>query len=54
MVVVVVIAAVATPSNDALTMMMAAVPVALLYFLGIFLVRITESKPKKLIWALLI
>ncbi|MHB9036435.1 MAG: twin-arginine translocase subunit TatC [Armatimonadota bacterium] len=47
MVAVSVVAAVATPSNDALTMMMAALPVALLYFLGIFLVRITEGKPKK-------
>jgi sec-independent protein translocase protein TatC len=43
-----IVAAIATPSNDALTMLMAAVPVAFLYFLGIFLVRITERKPRKL------
>jgi sec-independent protein translocase protein TatC len=39
-----IVAAVATPSNDALTMMIAAVPIVILYFLGIFLVSITEQK----------
>ena len=38
-----VLAAVATPSNDAFTMMMMAVPVALLYFFSIFLVKIVEG-----------
>lgn len=38
------LAAVATPSNDALTMLFMAVPVALLYFLSIGLVRIVERK----------
>jgi sec-independent protein translocase protein TatC len=36
------LAAVATPSNDAATMLMMAVPLALLYFLSIGLVRIVE------------
>lgn len=44
MVAVAVIAAVATPSNDAFTMLMMAVPVAALYFLSIFLVRIGEGR----------
>lgn len=44
MVVVSIIAAVATPSNDALTMLMMAVPVAILYFLSIGLVKVVEKK----------
>lgn len=47
MVLVSIVAAVATPSNDALTMLMMAVPVAMLYFVSIALVRIIEGKPKK-------
>ena len=43
MVGVAILAAVATPSNDAFTMMMMAVPVALLYFFSIFLVKIVEG-----------
>ena len=38
-----VLAAVATPSNDAFTMLMMAVPVAMLYFFSIFLVKIVEG-----------
>lgn len=41
-----VVAAVATPSNDALTMLMMGVPVALLYFASIVLVRVVEGKPR--------
>ena len=43
MVGVAILAAVATPSNDAFTMLMMAVPVALLYFFSIFLVKIVEG-----------
>lgn len=42
MVAVSVVAAIATPSNDAFSMLMMAVPVACLYFLSIGLVRIVE------------
>lgn len=42
-----IVAAVATPSNDALTMIIAAVPVIILYFLGIFLVQLTERSSIK-------
>lgn len=42
-----VVAAVATPSNDALTMLLMAIPLAGLYFLSILLVRFTEGKPRK-------
>lgn len=44
-VLVAVIAAVATPSGDAFTMLMAGIPVAILYFLGIGLVKLVERKP---------
>ncbi|MCE5199441.1 twin-arginine translocase subunit TatC, partial [bacterium] len=40
------VAAIATPSNDAFSMIMAAVPMVFLYFLGIFLVKLTERKRK--------
>lgn len=43
----VIVSAVATPSGDAFTMMVMAVPVAVLYFLSIGLVRMTEPKPYK-------
>ncbi|MCE5315074.1 twin-arginine translocase subunit TatC [bacterium] len=45
-VIIAIVAALATPSNDALTMTVAAVPVAILYFLGILLVQITEKTKK--------
>lgn len=45
-VVVSIIAAVATPSNDAFSMLMMAVPVALLYFASIGLVRTVERRRK--------
>lgn len=44
MVGVAIVAAVATPSNDALTMMFMAIPVAILYFLSIGLVRLVEKR----------
>jgi len=44
MVAVAVVAAAATPSNDAFTMLVMAVPVAGLYFLSIGLVRLVERK----------
>lgn len=40
----VIVSAVATPSGDAFTMMVMAVPVAILYFLSIGLVRMVEPK----------
>jgi sec-independent protein translocase protein TatC len=43
MVLVSVVAAVATPSNDAFSMLMMAIPVAGLYFVSILLVRLAES-----------
>jgi len=43
MVLVAVVAAFATPSNDAFSMLMMAAPVALLYFLSIFLVKFVEG-----------
>lgn len=43
MVLVSVVAAVTTPSNDAFSMLMMAVPVAVLYFLSIFLVKLVEG-----------
>lgn len=42
-----IVAAVATPSNDAFSMLMMAVPVAVLYFLSIALVRVVEGKRNK-------
>lgn len=45
MVGVAVLAAVATPSNDAFSMIVMAVPLAVLYFVSIGLVRIVERKP---------
>ena len=44
MVAVCVVAAVATPSNDAFSMLMMAIPVAGLYFMSIGLVKLTERK----------
>lgn len=43
----VIVAAVATPSGDAFTMMVMAIPVTILYFLSIGLVRVTEPKAYK-------
>jgi sec-independent protein translocase protein TatC len=37
-----IVAAVATPSNDAFTMVMMAIPLAILYFASIWLVKIVE------------
>lgn len=37
-----IVAAVATPSNDAFTMLMMAVPLAVLYFFSVFLVQLVE------------
>ena len=42
-----VVAAVATPSNDAFSMLMMASPLVFLYFLSIILVRCVEKKPGK-------
>jgi len=47
MVVVSAVAAVATPSNDAFSMLMMAIPVAGLYFVSIALVRAVEVKRRK-------
>lgn len=46
-----VLAAVATPSNDAFSMLMMALPLAMLYFISIFLVWLVESEvgPRELI-----
>lgn len=46
-VIVSIVAAVATPSNDAFTMLTMAVPVILLYFASILLVKVIEKKPGK-------
>jgi len=46
MVAVAVVAAVATPSADAFSMLMMGVPVAGLYFLSILLVKVVEGKPR--------
>lgn len=46
-VVISIVAAVATPSNDALSMTMMAAPLVLLYFASIFLVRHVETKQPK-------
>lgn len=42
-----IVAAIATPSNDALSMIMMAIPVAVLYFLSISLVKVVERKRKR-------
>lgn len=42
-----IVAAVATPSGDAFSMMMMAVPVAMLYFMSILLVKMIEGKRRK-------
>lgn len=42
-----VVAAIATPSNDAFSMLMMASPLVFLYFLSIILVRCVEKKPEK-------
>lgn len=47
MVLVSVVAAIATPSNDAFSMLMMAVPVAGLYFASILLVKLVEGKRRK-------
>ncbi|MFQ3549801.1 MAG: twin-arginine translocase subunit TatC [Armatimonadota bacterium] len=46
-VLIVILGAVATPSGDAFSMLMMAVPVIILYFLSIMLVRMIEKKSKR-------
>lgn len=41
-----IVAAIATPSNDAMSMCMAGAPMVVLYFLSIILVRFVERKPR--------